>query len=117
MRWGKRRRYEVMIIYAPYLAVAFWGTMILLGLRSAFLSGKGPGRGLLREIDGKAGGLVWVPIVLLFLIVFFLARLDSETIRRMESPVGLYTGLSFVPLVAADALLAARLFLHEGDGG
>ncbi len=106
-----------MIIYAPYLAIAFWGTMILLGLRSAFLAGMGPGRGLLCAIVEKAGGLIWIPILLLYLIVLLLARLDSETIRRMESPVGLYTSLSFLPLVAADALLAARLFLREGDCG
>jgi len=100
-----------MVLYAPYVAVVFWGTMILLGLRSAFLAGKGPGRATLLEIDRRAGAALWIAIVGLYLAALFLARLDSETIRRMESPVGVYTSLAFIPLLAADLLLAARLFL------
>ncbi len=104
-----------MIVYAPYLAVVFWGTMIFFGLRSAFLAGNGPGRAWLGEIDRRAGGLMWLPILLLYLVVLFLARLDSETIRRMESPVGVFTSLAFLPLIAADLLLAARLYLDPRD--
>ena len=79
--------------------------------RSAFLAGKGPWREPLRYIDRRAGAAIWIPIVVLYLAVLLLVRLDSETMRRMESPVGIYTSLAFVPLLAADLLLAARLFL------
>ncbi len=100
-----------MIVYAPYAAVVFWGTMILLGLRSAFLAGRGPCRETLRTLDRRAGAALWVVIIGLYFAVFLLARLDSETIRRMESPVGVFTSLAFLPLLPADLCLAARLFL------
>ena len=102
-----------MIAYAPYVAVAFWGTMIFLGLRAAFVQEKGPLVAPLRDIKKKMGVLIWGAIAILYIIVLILVRQDSETIRRMESPVGLFTSAAFIPIILGNALLAARLFIAD----
>lgn len=103
-----------MIVYAPYLVVAFWGTMIFLGLRSSFMAGKGgPLVGPLRGVTQKMGALTWAAVAVLYLIVLVLARFDSETIRQMKSPFGIATSVAFIPLIAADMLLAAKLTLKD----
>jgi len=103
-----------MIMYGPYIAVVFWGAMIFFGFRSAFMTGKGgPLIPPLRSITGKFGVLTWAAVVILYVVVLVLARVDSENIRQMKSPVGIATSLAFIPLILADALLAAQLFLKE----
>ncbi|MCK5707536.1 MAG: hypothetical protein KAI43_07760 [Candidatus Aureabacteria bacterium] len=100
-----------MIVYAPYMAVIFWGTMIFLGLRSAIVQRKIPLIDLLQNIKKKMGNLIWIVIVILLHTVIFLTYKDSEAIRLRETPVGIFTTLAFLPLIIADLLLAVKLFL------
>lgn len=107
-----------MVMYGPYIAVIFWGVMIFFGLRSGFTAGKAQAiAGPLRDITGKMGVITWAAVAILYVLVLVLARVDSENIRNMRSPVGLATSAAFIPLVLADALLAAKLFLGGKDGG
>lgn len=98
-----------MLSYAPYLALAFWGTMIFFGLRSALQKGSGPLAGPAGYLREKLGPLMWPAAGVLLAAVVLLARMDAAAIQEKRSPVGVCTTLAFVPLVAADFLIAAAL--------
>ena len=102
-----------MIAYAPFVAVLFWGTMIAFGIRSAVMQDKGPLAKPLKSIGTKFGNMLWIPIVVLLLAVVGLVSLDSKAIRERRSPVGVFTTLAFLPLLAADALIVAKLCAGE----
>ena len=102
-----------MPVFAPFAVMAFWGTIIFFGMRSACIQERGPMIGSLRKIKKGLGPGIWAAVVILYAGALLLAYLDSQVLRRMESPFGIYTGLGFIPLVLGDMLLAARLFLSD----
>lgn len=97
-----------MIIYAPYLALVFWGTMIFFGVGDIIKKGKAPA--IFFKPANKLGNIVFIIAFIMIAVAFFLAYQDSEIIRRRESPVGLFTCIAFIPLVIGDILLATKIF-------
>lgn len=96
-----------MIIYAPYLALAFWGTMLFFAAGDIIKKGKAP---FIIKITDKIGMAVFIITAVLVIGAFSLAYIDSEIIRRHESPVGIFTFIAFIPLIISDVLLAAKIF-------